>query len=104
MGLAIQAQQTTIQNLKRQVGQWTKAMSNREKEKLPNTSQVNRRESVIAISLRSWKVLEEPNVGEKSQIEKGVNVEIEGEKVQAKEPPSNQNDEVKPYVPPILFP
>ena len=47
---------------------------------------------------------EEPSVAEKPQIEKGVTVEIEGEKVQAKELPSNQNDEVKPYVPPIPFP
>ena len=31
-------------------------------------------------------------------------MEIKGEKVQAKELPSNQNDKVKPYVPPIPFP
>ena len=70
----IQAQQTTIQNLERQVGQLAKAMSDREKGKLPSTPQVNPRESVMAISLRSAKVLEEPSVGEKPQVEKGENV------------------------------
>ena len=41
---AIQAQQATIQNLERQIGQLAKAVSDREKGKLPNTSQVNSRE------------------------------------------------------------
>ena len=62
---AIQAQQTTIQNLERQVGQLAMAISDRDKGKLPSTSQVNPRESVMAISLRSGKVLEESSVGKK---------------------------------------
>ena len=64
---AIQAQQATIQNLERPVGQIAKTISDREKGKLPSTSQVNPKESVMAISLRIGKVLEEPSVGGKAQ-------------------------------------
>ena len=49
--------------LRDKLGKLDKAMSKREKRKLKSTSQVNPRESVMDISLRSGKVLEEPSVG-----------------------------------------
>ena len=63
---AIQAQQATIQNLERQIGQLAKTVSDREKEKLPRTSQVNSREDLMAISIVSEQELDkETSVGEK---------------------------------------
>ena len=104
MDQAIQDQQTTSQNLERQIGQLAKVVSNRENGKLPSIFQVNPTENVMAISLRSRKVLEEPSVREEPQIKKVVNMEIKGEKVQDKKLSSNKNDEVKPYVSLIPFP
>ena len=95
------------------MGQLAKAVSDRDKGKLPITSQVNPRERMMAITLRNGKELEEPSVREKSSKEKGKKVMVEKpkndmeakkEKVQNHELPSNQISEVKPYVPPIPFP
>ena len=84
-----------------------KAISEREKEKLPSTSQVNPKECVMAISFRSKKELEEPSVGEKPQVEKGNKVMIDCERencekkgAKLEEKPAHQK-EVKPYVPHI---
>ena len=65
MDQAIQAQQAIIQNLERQIGQLAKAVSDREKKKLPSTSQVNSREDLMAISIVSEQELDkETSVGE----------------------------------------
>ena len=98
----IQSQQDTIQSLERQVGQLAKAVSDREKGKLPNTSEVNPKESVMAITLRSGKELNESSVGQVPQCAKRK--VVEEKKVDDEVPTSPCKDEVKPYVPPIPFP
>ena len=72
----IQSQQATIQNLERQVGQLAKAVSEREKGKLPSTSEVNPKD-VMAISLRSGKVLDDPLVEVRSKQNRGKKVQVE---------------------------
>ena len=85
-----------------------KVMWDREKGKLPSTSQVNSKKSVMTITLRSSRELEEPSVGEKPQDDEGENVVFEKENCEKKgenlqEQPTHQK-EIKPYMPPIRFP
>ena len=98
----VQSQQSTIQNLERQVGQLAKAVSDREKGKLPSTSEVNPKESVMAITLRSGKELDETSVGEVPQrMKRKV---VEEKKPNDEVPISPSKEEIKPHVPPIPFP
>ena len=98
----IQSQQATIQSLERQVGQLAKAVLDHEKGKLPSTSEVNPRESVMAITLRSGKELNESSVREVPKCAKKK--VVKEKKVEDEVPISPCKDEVKPYVPPISFP
>ena len=86
-----------------------KAVSKREKGKLPSTSEVNPKD-VMAISLRSGKVFDEPSVEVRPKQDKGKDVKVEEQPMDEEkwekneELNSNKNEEVKPYIPPIPFP
>ena len=70
--------------------QLAKTMTDREKGKLPNTSEVNSKQA-MAISLRSAKQLDRPKVVEKPIRDKGKNVKDPNpkEKVVHKKVPFN---------------
>ena len=98
-----QIMRTQQATLERQVRQLAKAVSEREKGKLPRTSEVNPK-------FRSGKVLHEPKVKAKPKHDKGKDIVVDeapkevekGEKGEESNP--NKKEEVKPYVPPIPFP
>ncbi|XP_027156233.1 uncharacterized protein LOC113757260 [Coffea eugenioides] len=54
-----QSQQASIQNLKRQVGQLVKVVTKRAPGKLPSSTEVNPKETTMAVTLRSGKVLDD---------------------------------------------
>ena len=59
------------------MGQLAKAISHRDKRKLPSTSQVNPKESVMAITLMNEKEFEEPSVREKPTKDKSQEFVVE---------------------------
>ena len=54
----VQSNQASIHNLETQVGQLAKAVSERTQRKLPSNTEVNPKEGVMAITLRSGRLIE----------------------------------------------
>ena len=63
----LQNQAASIRNLEVQVGQLASMMTERQQGSLPSNTETNPREHVNAITLRSWKKLEEPKDKMKEQ-------------------------------------
>ncbi|XP_052204333.1 uncharacterized protein LOC127809523 [Diospyros lotus] len=90
-------------NLEVQLGQISNAINSRDQGKLPSKTEVNPRDEVKVVTLRSAKQLGEVSsehvIGD---VGKKNNVEISYENEQNEMPPLTPP--VKPYVPPIPFP
>ncbi|XP_027158523.1 uncharacterized protein LOC113760153 [Coffea eugenioides] len=113
----VQSQQTSIQNLKRQVDQLAKAVAEKEPGKLLSNTEVNLKETTMVVTLCSGKVLGDPIIKSKAkpnekQDESGIANESErardaGNGSSRRSLEDNQHmkvPKVKPYVPPISFP
>ncbi|XP_027103242.1 uncharacterized protein [Coffea arabica] len=113
----VQSQQTSIQNLKRQVDQLAKAVAEKEASKLPSNTELNLKETTMVVTLCSGKVLDDPIIKSKAkpnekQDESGIANESErardaGNGSSRRSLEDNQHmkvPKVKPYVPPISFP
>ena len=114
----VQSQQTSIQNLKRQVDQLAKVVAEKEPGKLLSNTEVNLKETTMVVTLCSGKVLDDPVIksktkpSEKQARSRIVNesegtVDMEnslGEKTQCEDNQHIKASKVKVYVLPILFP
>ncbi|XP_052188365.1 uncharacterized protein LOC127798771 [Diospyros lotus] len=90
-------------NLEVQLGQISNAINSRDQGKLPSKTEVNPREEVKAVTLRSGKQLGEVSSEHVTgDIDKKNNVEISDENEKNEIP--SLTPLVKPYVPPIPFP
>ncbi|GKV13890.1 hypothetical protein SLEP1_g24852 [Rubroshorea leprosula] len=95
----VQNQGAAIRNLEVQVGQLANMISGRNQGALLSNTEINPKEHVNAITLRSGKQIRrgQDMISESKEKEK----EIHGED-EVQEPPKPK--EIKPYVPPIPFP
>ena len=113
-----QSQQASIQNLERQVGHQAKAVIERISEKLPNSTKMNPKETTMAVTLCSSKVLDDPVIkpntkSSEQQDRNGIVIESEEtgdskngscEKTQVEVNQCMTVPELKAYVLPIPFP
>ena len=63
----VQSQQTSLQNLKRQVDQLAKAVAEKEPGKLLSNTEVNLKETTMVVTLCSGKVLDDPIIKSKAK-------------------------------------
>ncbi|XP_071923296.1 uncharacterized protein [Coffea arabica] len=78
-----QSEQASIQNLERKVGQVVKTVTRKVPGKLPRSTEVNPKETTMAVTLRSGKVLDDPVIKPKTkpsekQDRSGIAIESEG--------------------------
>ncbi|XP_027090326.1 uncharacterized protein [Coffea arabica] len=109
-----QSQQASIQRFEKKVGPLSKGITEKGQDKLPSTTQVNPKEATMAITLRSGKVLDDPEAKVKPVLEKKNEVKVDDgtEKIEDEHDGLGKKceddqcikvPEVKTYVPLIPF-
>ena len=93
---ALKNQQASIQQLKNQIGQLAKMISERAPGSLPSNTEPNPKEHVKAVTLKNGKVLTEPEKKLPQESDKEKDVEVK--------PKVNITPVLKEYKPQIPYP